>query len=309
MPLLHELRQFQAMPLELKILMTERRIQIWHEKWDGNIHIAFSGGKDSTVLVNIARKLYQDIPVVFSDTGLEFPEIKSFVRSFSNLTIVRPKISFREVLSTYGYPIISKNVARSLRDLQNSNPNNQAVCNLRLTGFTRKGTYCPSYKLPKKYLYLVNAPFKISEQCCHFVKKTPLLKYERDMQSKPMIATLASESQTRERFYLMHGCLAFHYKYPAATPLSFWTEQDILQYLKQYNVPYCEVYGDIVEKDGMLITTQEQRTGCIYCGFGAHLEKEPNRFQRLAISHPKLYHYCMNDLGLDEVLSYIKVPH
>ena len=93
--------------------------------------------------------------------------------------------------------------------------------------------------------------------------------------------------------------------------MSFWTEQDVLQYIKQYNVPIASVYGDIVyETDPdqirfedlgadactteKLTTTGCRRTGCIFCAFGCHLEKEPSRFQRLKETHPKQYDYCIN---------------
>ena len=47
----------------------------------------------------------------------------------------------------------------------------------------------------------------------------------------------------------------------------------------------------------------------MFCMFGAHLEKEPNRFQRLKETHPKQYDYCINKLGLGEVLDYINVKY
>lgn len=77
----------------------------------GDVFISFSGGKDSTVLLDIARRIYPDIEAVFSDTGLEYPEIKEFVKTFPNVAIVRPKYSFKQILTKYGYPIISKEVA------------------------------------------------------------------------------------------------------------------------------------------------------------------------------------------------------
>ena len=84
-------------------------------------------------------------------------------------------------------------------------------------------------------------------------------------------------------------------------------------YLKQFNIPYASVYGEIVQdKNGKYATTGCKRTGCIFCGFGAHLEKEPNRFQMLKKTHPKLWEYCMKDwdkggLGMKDVLEYINV--
>ena len=76
-----------------------------------------------------------------------------------------------------------------------------------------------------------------------------------------------------------------------------------------YNIGYCSVYGDLIEKNGELCFTGCQRTGCVYCAYGCHLEKEPNRFQKLAISHPKLYDYCINKLGFGDVLDYIGVNY
>ena len=46
--------------------------------------------------------------------------------------------------------------------------------------------------------------------------------------------------------------------------------------------------------------------------YGCHLEKEPNRFQMLKETHPKLWNYCMKSWdqggsGMKEVLDYIGV--
>ena len=109
-----QLKQLQALPLNIKIRKTEQRIREWYEHWEGNVYVSFSGGKDSTVLLDIVRHLYPNVPAVFSDTGLEYPEIKEFVKTFPNVTIVRPKHSFKEILTKYGYPIISKEVANTV---------------------------------------------------------------------------------------------------------------------------------------------------------------------------------------------------
>jgi len=76
-----ELRQIQGLPLEIKIKKTQLRLQEWFDYWGGNVYISFSGGKDSTVLLHIARSIYPNIKAVFIDTGLEYPEVRSFVIS------------------------------------------------------------------------------------------------------------------------------------------------------------------------------------------------------------------------------------
>lgn len=72
---------------------------------------------------------------------------------------------------------------------------------------------------------------------------------------------------------------------------------------------FCPVYGEIVEENGRLTTTGAKRTGCMFCMFGVHLEKKPNRFQRMALTHPKQYDFCIHKLGCGKVLDFLGVPY
>ena len=111
-----ELQELQALPLSLKIRLTKQRIREWvnHFGEDG-VYVSFSGGKDSTVLLHIVREMYPDVPAVFVDTGLEYPEIRQFVRTFDNVEWIKPKKNFRKVIEDYGYPFISKEVSESVQ--------------------------------------------------------------------------------------------------------------------------------------------------------------------------------------------------
>lgn len=68
-----DLAMLQALPLDVKIEKTKRRIKEWYDYWDGQVYVSFSGGKDSTVLLDLVRNVcgYTDVPAVFVDTGLE----------------------------------------------------------------------------------------------------------------------------------------------------------------------------------------------------------------------------------------------
>lgn len=107
------LRQLQALPLDAKVLMTQQRIREWYNYWNGDVYISFSGGKDSTVLTHLVHNMYPDVPLVFANTGLEYPEIQAFARQMG-AEFVRPKMSFSEVISKYGYPIIGKEIAEAI---------------------------------------------------------------------------------------------------------------------------------------------------------------------------------------------------
>lgn len=73
--------QRKYLPYETKLRLTETRIREWHYNWAGQVYLSYSGGLDSTVLLHMIRKeLGDDVPAVFSNTGLEFPEIVRFAR-------------------------------------------------------------------------------------------------------------------------------------------------------------------------------------------------------------------------------------
>lgn len=108
------LKELQALPLYRKIGISIARIGEWYMRWDGKVYVSFSGGKDSTVLLHLARSFHPEIPAVFSNTGLEYPELQKFVRGFDNVTVLYPKMKFHEVLSKYGYPLIGKEVAEAI---------------------------------------------------------------------------------------------------------------------------------------------------------------------------------------------------
>ena len=274
------------------------------------IYVSFSGGKDSTVLLHLVRKLYPDTPAVFVDTGLEYPELREFVKSVENVTWVRPEMNFKKVIQTYGYPIVSKEVSLKIAETR-SKPDGYASQSFN-SNSPKILKYGKRYDLTK-WKFLLEAPFLISNKCCNVMKKKPAKKYEKETGNHPIIGTMACESQARKTAWKVHGCNAFDTKRPTSQPLSFWTEQDILEYIKKYNLPYAPVYGEIVQDDkGKWQTTKCSRTGCVFCMYGCHLEKEPNRFQNLKITHPKLWQYCMKPmseggLGLKEVLEFIGV--
>ena len=60
----------------------------------------------------------------------------------------------------------------------------------------------------------------------------------------------------------------------------------IAAYIRKYNVKIPELYNH-----------GYSRNGCMFCGFGAHLEEEPNRFQKLAQTHPAQYNYFIKNFG------------
>jgi 3'-phosphoadenosine 5'-phosphosulfate sulfotransferase (PAPS reductase)/FAD synthetase len=218
----YELTQMQGLDLELKVLKTKQRIKEWYEKFDGAVYISFSGGKDSTVLLDIVRQIYPDIPVVFIDTGLEYPEIRDFVKTIKGVITRRPKMGFKEVISHYGYPVISKEQAQYISSVRNCKSKSGKTYEQRMNG-NRWGRG----KVSEKWKFLIDAPFKISDKCCEIMKKKPAKLYEKETGNHPITAVMAIESSLRTVNYLKTGCNSFDAKRPMSQPMGFWTEQDV----------------------------------------------------------------------------------
>ena len=252
----------QSWRLDKKIQVTTARIIEWYEHYNGLVYVAFSGGKDSTVLLDLVRKIYPDVPAVFCDTGLEFPEVRQFAMNTENVVVLRPEMNFRKVIETCGYPIVSKRVADTVE--YGHKPGSFRWKELHGEIVRSNGT--KSEFNCEKWCYLLDAPFKVSSRCCNVMKKKPMKKYSKETGRVPIIATMANENRSRRSTWMSTGCNAFNKKSPSSQPMSFWTEDDVLQYLHTYNVPYASVYGDIVPCGGGV--DDDRRTPyrmCILC--------------------------------------------
>lgn len=306
MPTKEELKMMQNMTLFGKVMMTKVRIREWVNHWgEDNVYVSFSGGKDSTVLLHLVREEFPNVPAVFVNTGLEYPEIQRFARQFDNVTELRPEMRFNEVIHKYGYPVLSKAISNVVYESRFGNSKSR-ICRINGQLLNHDGT--KSKYNCEKYEPLLRSDFAVSDRCCRVMKKSPAHSYERKFKKHPMTAQMADESMMREQVWLQHGCNGFDMKHPMGNPMSFWLEQDVLQYIKKHNIEICSVYGDIQPKglqlalDGMeceLCTSGCQRTGCIFCGYGCHLEKGETRFQRLKRTHPKQYDYCIGGGAYD----------
>jgi 3'-phosphoadenosine 5'-phosphosulfate sulfotransferase (PAPS reductase)/FAD synthetase len=300
-----ELKTLTSMSFERKIMVSQTRIMEWYNHYNGNVSVSFSGGKDSTVLLDLVRRIYPEVLAVFVNTGLEYPEVVKFVKSKENVQILKPEKTFKQVLDEYGWCFPGKDVAHAIAGYRKGAQWAQNYFN----GLNNKGEP-DSYKQSHypRYKFLIDSPFKISAECCTIMKERPLDKYSRKTKTAFFIGTMASESSRRTMAWLQTGCNAFDARKPVSKPLSFWTEQDILRYLKEFKIPYASVYGDIVETTKGLQTTGEKRTGCMFCPIGCHLN-HAEKFKRLADLHPGIYNYVMNKLELGKFLDFLGVDY
>lgn len=275
------LQERQKWSLEQKIDHAVGTIESFMARTCQKPYVSFSGGKDSTVLLDICRRFVDpNLDAVFCNTGNEFPEIVNFVKSVPNVTLISPKLSIKEVIKQNGFPLVSKEVSHYIRQLKTTK--SDKLKQIRLYGISyKKGNL--RGKIPEKWKFLITQPFMISEKCCEILKKRPFAQYQKETGKIPIIGTMAAESKVRmEQYVKRGGCNSFDKKSRASYPLSIWTEKDIYQYIKKFKIPICSLY----------LSRNCHRTGCMFCGFGAHLEKF-SRFNLVFDLHPNIYKAIM----------------
>jgi len=299
-----QLIQRQSYNLDIKIFKTKQVIRQFYDKNDGQVYISYSGGKDSEVMRHLVKELYPDVKAVFVDTGTEHK-----TREHANKkadVVIRPKKTMYEVWKKYGIPFPSKQQANYLYKINNTK--SDYLKSRLMTGIMKDGSKT-MFKLSKKWKPLLDTDFKFSERCCYYLKKEPLKRYGKESGCKPFIGTMASDGFERKKMYKQHGCIDIKRDY--CYPLGFWTEQDILKYLKSNNIEYCDAYGDIIENNGYFKTTKAKRTGCEGCCFGVHLEKSPNRFERMAKEDPQRHNAILNvwlDGSIGKIMKMYNIP-
>jgi len=295
MPTNDELKKRQCLPLADKIKWSLNRIEEFCDVFDEEVYASVSGKDSRSVMWHLIQTVSKNVPAVFVDTGMEFPEIRDSIKEIENAIFLKPKMPFTKVIEKYGFPLISKEQSQNIYEYRTTK--SEKLKNIRWNG-NRWG----QGKISEKWKYLVNAPFKISHRCCDIMKKNPIKKYEKETGRKAMIGTMACESSLRTTSYLQHGCNAFDSARPKSMPLSIWTEKDIWKYIAKFKVPYAKVYDMGYE-----------RTGCMFCMFGVHLDSSDlfskNRFQKLKETHPYQHNYCINKLKCGKVLDFINVSY
>ena len=195
-------KELMSLDTEYKEIITYGKIEEWFTAWDGKVYVSFSGGKDSTVLAYLAANWLSHfrtppwpLNLVFINTGLEYPEIQKFVNEYTdwlrkkfprvtiNLTRLRPKMNIRQVVTKYGYSIVSKEVAGTVYEAR-KNPNCVRAKKLRGELLDKEGK--TSMYNCDNWAFLLDAPFSISDRCCHVMKKASAHRYDGESKEKPM---------------------------------------------------------------------------------------------------------------------------
>lgn len=242
------------------------------------IYVSTSGGKDSAVLSDLCKSLYQDIKHIMFNTGLEYQATINLAKK-QGAEIIQPSISWVKSCEIHGYPIVSKNVSRRIHDIGNT-PIGTCI-----------SLFNKIYGISNKWLHLTSnefVDFPVSDYCCTEFKKKP----SKSMKLNPIIGTRIQESTNRKSAWKKSGCNSYSkdYKHGVSRPISLWKNEDIETYIKDNDVELSEIYTQYEAK----------RTGCKICPYGAQMDG--SRFDLLKKLEPKVYDYFINKTKLGYIL-------
>lgn len=334
----------QRQPYEIKKRRSELRAFEFIEQMDErgkDAHVSV-GGLDSITLHVFLKSIGIEVPAI-SVSALEDRSIQK-VHKALGVTILKPYKTKVQVLNEVGFPVISKRIAGKISLLQNPSEKNRTVRHAIITGECGElGHFAKNsrMKLPQKWLKLFGGyenenegvnyqkpNFKVSNECCYWLKEKPCGDWAREHGSFPFLGMMASEGGQREEALTEHGCNYYGKTVMRSAPFAPFMRNDILQlalemdrwyqthievfeemYRRQpysrdrdgNDIPYepldsiiPEIYGEIAQDEkGNLETTGARRTGCSMCGFGIHMEQRPHRFDRLRERSPREWEFYM----------------
>ena len=327
--------QYLSMPYEAKVSLARSRIWEWYDECrrNGKTCAVSVGGLDSITLLALARdELGDDIDGI-SVSVLEDKSIQAVHKEMGVIPIA-PLKSKVEILQEYGFPVVSKLASAKINRLQTPGDDSPIIKAYMTGDMGAWGGYGHNdrFKLPDKWVELFGglyghfrpdlnckcATFKVSDQCCYWLKEEPVRRYQEEHDIWPFLGLMQSEGGRRQYSLRMHGCNYVGKDTARSCPFNYFYRQDLLQLALDLHVHVPGIYGEIVrEPDGTLRTTKAQRTGCSMCGYGIHLDGRPHHFDLLREQNPEewsfwMYRCCTDPetgekYGWGRVLDYIGV--
>ncbi len=297
------------MPYKDKVFWAKQKIKEFFKECNkrkiNEVTVSFSGGKDSTVLLDLVLKVHKEMQlkikvVMIYATEITFPSTMKFIKHINqkyqkeyeylaDVTIVSPKKSWVEILSQNGYPIYSKQVSTMINRVKRAKTKNSLT--KWFFGIDLDISDTAKFKLSKNRLFLLDDKmlaewpdissdqamveyftkyqdkYFFSEKCCDFIKGN--VKHDK---RPSFIGTMAEESQLRKKSWVQHGCNIFSKEAMKSRPLSIWKQRDIWKYIQDNDLEINEAYGFDKTKPLAEQKLRFTRLGCTSCPYGSAIE-------------------------------------
>lgn len=272
---------------QMQVAKAMHRVEDLYSQTQGQCFLSFSGGKDSTIVLQLI-KLCEElgtipknaIPAVFCDTKIELGATVEFVKWvqanwYGNVQLIQTEMLFPHVLKTHGKPIISKMKSELIRRYQKNSKMKSAQMLFSDYSTTR---------LANKHMHILHPDFdvKISNACCEQMKKKPFKKYAKEHEILGyMSGERIAEGGARAMNYRQRSgniCTTINkHGMIIKNPIIDWDDEMCDEFVKRYSVPLSRAYTEY----GL------SRTGCFCCPFAQDIvgnlenlhKNEPNRYK------------------------------
>jgi 3'-phosphoadenosine 5'-phosphosulfate sulfotransferase (PAPS reductase)/FAD synthetase len=364
------LEEEQKKPLAYKVGKAAEAIERGLSLSKHQVAIAFSGGKDSTVLWHIIRTLFPEAKpwIIFGNTGVEYPESLKFARKLGRewgegrFVEARPAKTDKEGLKYQAqcevkeWLISEGRILEVLKDdgkLKSTDAMERAATPEMWDDFRQRKLVWPAgttmgyfwcadqYGFPilgkaackldarrinidcflqfsksdseKPELleyYSLLRYVKISQHCCHILKKEPSEREQARLDVDVIFKGLmASESRARRTNFCTRGYVFESHRdhlgedsFYHVNPLQIWTDDDIWEYTELNRVRQSELY-DMGYTDSNGTEHMIQRNGCWGCATGIMFVD--NQMAMLRRTHPGLWQAVMK-AGMAEQLQTLR---
>jgi len=202
------LRKLQAQPIAKKIARAQKIIRAALDA--GATAIAFSGGRDSIVLADVAATVDPTLPLIWANTGIADPRLVDYVREYGGDRLVEVHAPQHPEKTWQEKPCLPIGAKVSTSAYRRDNPE------LRIN---------PS-------------------NCCRFHKAGPISSEAKRRGLAALCFGARGDDSNRHRFKLSTGeIFPDKHGYLIAFPLLTWTQADALEYVAQHRPEYPLQYG------------------------------------------------------------------
>lgn len=223
--------------------------------------LAFSGGKDSVVVKALADMAKVKYDAHYAITSVDPPELVQFVKTFPDVIRERQYWKKDGLYHKKGDPITMWNLI-------------------------------PEKKMP---------PTRIARYCCAYLKEsqgegrfvvTGVRKAEsaRRAKNRGGLETAEKKSQRRDIYdpdnptpEMFYHCKVHSRR--VLNPIYDWTTEEVWEFIKEYNVPYCELYDK-----------GYTRLGCIGCPMATHNAEELEKYPKFKQAYIRAFQRIVDNM-------------
>lgn len=237
-------------------------------------YLAFSGGKDSVCIKALADMAEVKYDAHYNLTSVDPPELVQFIKSFEDVQIDRPKdkdgnqVTMWNLIPRKKMPP-TRIVRYCCKELKEMGGQGRMV----VTGV--RWAESPNRKYNHGEITVMTTKKKERERLVESgnfsqTNKGGVVLNNDNDDSRKMVEQCYKQTKT------------------VVNPIIDWTDEDVWEFIREYNIPYCKLYDE-----------GYKRLGCIGCPMGSveHRKAEFERYPKYEQAYMRAFERMLNNIG------------